>query len=198
MLTRLLLTVMIAGFVLMLQPGCGGGAKAPVAAKPDTAVQTGAICDTTLDTTAVAGVTDQPDTLKPEPAKKVEAKAQKPKPESKKVTEKPKELPKMWDFGSTTCLPCKTMKEVLDPMMAGYKGKVDIRIINVYEETELTKQFRIVTIPTQVFIDVDGKELFRHIGVYPRDSIEACFKKFSFPVIPSTAPPVQTPVTDGT
>jgi len=198
MLRRLLLTVMMAGFVLMLQPGCGGGAQAPIAAKPDTAVQTGAICDTTLDTTAAAGIAVQPDTLKPEPAKKVESKAQKPKPEPEKVAEKPKKLPKMWDFGSTTCLPCKTMKEVLDPMMADYKGKVDIRIINVYEETELTKQVRIVTIPTQVFIDADGKELFRHIGVYPRDSIETFFEKFSFPVIPSTAPPTQTPASGGT
>jgi len=183
MVKRLLLTAMVAGFVLMLQPGCGGGAQAPVAAKPDTAVQTGAICDTTLDTTAAAGIAVQPDTLKPEAGR---------------VAEKTKELPKMWDFGSTTCLPCKTMKEVLDPMMADYEGKVDIRIINVYEETELTKQFRIVTIPTQVFIDADGKELFRHIGVYPRDSIETCFRKFSFPVVPSTAPPTQTPATGGT
>jgi hypothetical protein len=62
----------------------------------------------------------------------------------------------------------------------------------------LTKQFRIVTIPTQVFIDADGKELFRHIGVYPRDSIETCFEKLSFPVIPSTATPTQTPATGGT
>ena len=197
-LRRMLLTVMIDGFALMLQPGCGGRAQAPVAVKPDTAVQTGAICDTTLDTTAAAGVAAQPGTLKPEPAKNVESRAQKPKPEPEKVVEKPKDLPKMWDFGSTTCLPCKTMKEILDPMMADYKGKVDVRIINVYEETELTKQFRISVIPTQVFIDAAGKELYRHVGVYPRDSIETCFKKFSFPVVLSTAPPTQTPATGGT
>ena len=181
-LRRLLLTVMVAGFVLMLQPGCGGGAKAPVAAKLDTAVQTGAICDTTLDTTAVADAVVKPDTQKPEPVKKVEPAPQKPKPEPEKVAEKPRELPKMWDFGSEKCIPCKTMLEILTPMMADYRGKVDIRIINVYEETELTKQFRIVTIPTQVFIDAQGKELFRHIGVYPRDSIEAKFREFGMPI----------------
>jgi thiol-disulfide isomerase/thioredoxin len=169
MLKRLLLTAMVTGLVLMLQPGCGGGAKAPIAAKPDTTVQTGAICDTTLDTTAVASAVVAPDTQKPEPVKKVE-----PEPE------KPKELPKMWDFGSEKCIPCKTMKEILDPMMVEYKGKVDVRIINVYEDKERTQQFRIVTIPTQVFIDGDGKELFRHIGVYPRDSIEARFKQYGF------------------
>ena len=184
MLKRLLLTVMVAGLVLMLVPGCGGGAKTPVTAKPDTAVQTGAICDTTLTpdstSTARAGGAAQPDTQKPEPAKKVEPEPQKPKPEPEKVTEKPKELPKMWDFGSEKCIPCKTMKEILDPMMVDYKGKVDIRIISVYEDKERTQQFRIVTIPTQVFIDAEGKELYRHIGVYPRDSIEARFKQYGF------------------
>ncbi len=180
MLRRLLLTVMVAGFALMLAPGCGGGAKAPAAAKPDTAVQTGAICDTTLDTSVAANNPAQPDTQKPEPVKKVEPEPQKPKPEPEKVAEKPKELPRMWDFGSENCMPCKTMKQILDPMMADYKGKVDVRIINVYEDRERTQQFRIVTIPTQVFIDAGGKELFRHIGVYPRDSIVAKFKEFGW------------------
>ena len=198
MLRRLPMTVMIAGFVLMLQTNCGSRAQAPVAAKPDTAAQTGAICDTTPDTTAGAGIAVQPDTLRPAPAKKVESESPKPRPEPAKVAEKPAGLPKMWDFGSTTCLPCKTMKEILDPMITDYKEKVDVRIIDVYKEKDLTRQFRIVTIPTQVFIDAAGKELYRHIGVYPRDSIETCFKKFSFPVVPSTAPPTQTPATGGT
>jgi len=180
MLKRLLLTVMVAGFVLMVQPGCGGGAKAPVAAKPDTAVQTGAICDTTLDTTAAAGVAAQPDTQKPTPAKKTEPDPPKPNAEPEKVAEKPKKLPKMWDFGATTCLPCKTMKEILDPMMVDYKGKVDIRIVIVREEEVLARQARIQIIPTQIFYDPDGKELFRHVGVYPRDSIVGKFKEFGW------------------
>jgi thioredoxin 1 len=186
MLRRLLLTVTMTGFVLMLQPGCGSGAKPPVAAKPDTAVQAGAICDTTLDTTAAAGSAVQPDAQKPEPVRKVEPEPQKPKPEPEKVAEKPKELPKMWDFGSEKCIPCKTMLEILTPMMADYQGKVDVRIINVYEDKERTQQFHIVTIPTQVFIDAEGKELFRHVGVFSRDSIEARFREFGFPVVSGT------------
>jgi thioredoxin 1 len=180
MLRRLLLTVMIAGFVLMLSPGCGGGAKTPVAATPDTTVQTGAICDTTLDTTAAASAAVAPDTPKPEPVKKVGPEPQKPKPEPEKVAEKPKALPRMWDYGSENCIPCKTMKQILDPMMIDYKGKVDIRIILVNDEKELTRQARIQIIPTQIFYAPDGKELFRHVGVYPRDSIVAKFKEYGW------------------
>jgi len=179
MLRQLLLTVMMAGFVLMLAPGCGGGAKTPTAVKPDTTVQTGAVCDTTLDTTAT-GSAAQPDTQKPVPAKKVEPEPQKPKPEPEKLAEKPKILPRMWDYGSENCIPCKTMKQILDPMMAEYKGKVDIRIVLVNEERELTQQARIQVIPTQIFYDPAGKELFRHIGVYPRDSIVGKFREFGW------------------
>jgi thioredoxin 1 len=180
MLRRLLLNVMVAGFVLVLQPGCGGGAKAPVAAKPDTGVQTGAICDTTLtpDSTSTAATAVPADT------------APKSKPATPdnpvQVADRPKELPKMWDFGSEKCIPCKEMLRILTPMMTDYQGKVDVRIINVYEDKERTQQYRIVTIPTQVFIDASGKELFRHIGVFPRDSIEAKFREFGFPVVSGT------------
>jgi thioredoxin 1 len=180
MLKRLLLTVMVAGFALMLQPGCGGGAKAPIAANPDTAVQTGAICDTTLDTTAVAGAAVATDTQKPEPARKVEPEPQKPKPEPEKVAEKPKTLPRMWDYGSTNCLPCMEMEKILTPLTAEYAGKVDVRIINVYENREQTQQARIQVIPTQIFYAPDGKELYRHVGVYPRDSIVAKFREFGW------------------
>ena len=176
---RLLLTVMVAGFALMLQPGCGGGAESPTAVKPDTTVLAGAACDTTLDTTATVSAA-QPDTQKPVPVKRTEPEPQKPKPETEKVAEKPKALPRMWDYGSENCIPCKTMKGILDPMMAEYKDKVDIRIILVNDEKELTRQARIQIIPTQIFFDPSGKELYRHVGVYPRDSIVAKFKEFGW------------------
>jgi thioredoxin 1 len=174
MAKRLLLFVLMAAWTMTYAPGCGGGTKPAAPAKSDTTAQTGAVCDTTItpdSTTSTAADSAKQHTV---------AKTNTTPVKSAPVAEKPRELPKMWDFGSENCIPCKTMKGILDPMMVEYKGKVDIRIINVYEDKERTQQFRIVTIPTQVFIDADGKELFRHIGVYPRDSIEARFKQYGF------------------
>jgi thioredoxin 1 len=121
------------------------------------------------ESTAVAAAADSP------PAEPKQEPAPKPEPEPE-----PKALPRMWDFGSTNCLPCVEMEKVLTPMVADYAGKVDIRIINVYEEQELARHARIQVIPTQIFYDPDGEELFRHIGVYPRDSIVARFKEFGW------------------
>ncbi|MFO7650635.1 MAG: thioredoxin family protein [bacterium] len=172
MTIRLLLATSLAVAVMLVVPGCGGAPKPPAPAPADTTAETGAICDTTLDTTAA---------VEPTPVETAATAAAKPaEPVAEKPVERPKELPKMWDFGSENCIPCKEMLHILTPMMAEYKGRVDIRIINVYEDRERTQQFRIVTIPTQVFISPEGKELYRHIGVYPADSIVARFREFGW------------------
>jgi|WetSurMetagenome_2_1015567.scaffolds.fasta_scaffold51543_4 thiol-disulfide isomerase/thioredoxin len=192
-LLRFTLAVLVATALL----GCGGHNPTSTA-KADTTLEaicanctgsdsSGATCETVLDTSTTAKVA-LPEIAKPELVEKAETRPQKPEPN--KIVERPRELPKMWDFGSEKCIPCKTMLEILTPMMASYKGKVDIRIINVYEEKELAKQFRISVIPTQVFIDAEGKELFRHIGVYPRDSIEAKFREFAMPIVTGAVMPV--------
>jgi len=189
----------MAAVLLSAIVGCGAPKPAATAKADTTAAccdsgtctscsgsdSTGAVCDTVLDTTAAAGTPAAPAPVKPE---------SRPKP----VAEKTKELPRMWDFGSEQCNPCKTMMAILTPMMKDYDGKVDIRIIDVYKEKELTKQFKIVSIPTQVFIDAAGKELYRHIGVYPRESIEDCFKKFDFPIVAGSSTPTQPPATGST
>jgi len=65
-------------------------------------------------------------------------------------------------------------------MMKEFAGKVDVRIVNVYSEPALAKEHRIQIIPTQVFMDTLGKEVFRHIGVLTRDSILLKFQEYGF------------------
>ena len=69
---------------------------------------------------------------------------------------------------------------ILNPMMKEFAGKVDVRIVNVYQEQALASQYRIQIIPTQVFMDTTGKELYRHVGAIPRDSILLKFREFGF------------------
>lgn len=180
MARRLLLLVLITAWTLTYAPGCGGGTKSDTEAaspKPDTGlVAQSEICETlpAPDSTPgeAAGLAPTKTETKPE-AKPV------PKPEPEPPA-KPKVLPRMWDYGSENCIPCKTMKGILDPMIVDYRDKVDIRIINVYEEKELAQQARIQIIPTQIFYNPDGKELYRHVGVYTRDSIVGKFKELGW------------------
>ena len=89
-------------------------------------------------------------------------------------------LPVLMELGSDTCTPCKMMKPVLDEIAHEYEGIVEVQIIDVYERRDLANKYRIYTIPTQIFIDKDGKELGRHEGYFPKSEIVAKMKQFGW------------------
>jgi thioredoxin 1 len=171
--------------LLALLPGCPDNPEPTgrASAADTTPAAQNEICET-LPATESSAVAVAPDSsqAKPEPEPRPEAvPALKPQPEPEpEPPSKPEALPRMWDYGSEKCIPCKEMEKILTPMIDEYAGRVDIRIVNVYEEQEAAKQAGIQIIPTQVFYDTDGKELFRHVGAYPRDSIVARFKEYGW------------------
>ena len=93
----------------------------------------------------------------------------------KEIAQSP--LPKLLDFGAGTCIPCKKMAPILKDLSEEYKGRVDIKIIEVYQEREMTQANRIRLIPTQIFFDSKNKEVFRHEGFMDKDQIKKVFDK---------------------
>jgi thioredoxin 1 len=85
--------------------------------------------------------------------------------------------PTLAEFGSSTCIPCKQMKPILEKLSAEYEGKMNVVIVEVYEQRELTQQYGIIAIPTQMVFDSSGKEIKRHMGLWPREEIVAQLKK---------------------
>ena len=86
-------------------------------------------------------------------------------------------LPTMVDFGAGTCIPCIQMKPIIAELQVEYKNKANILLIDVNEQARLTRNYKILLIPTQIFYDTDGKETNRHIGFFPKDSILINLKK---------------------
>jgi thioredoxin 1 len=93
----------------------------------------------------------------------------------KEIAQSP--LPKLLDFGAGTCIPCKKMAPILKELSEEYKGRVDIKIIEVYQEREMTQANRIRLIPTQVFYDSKNKEVFRHEGFMDKEQIKKVLEK---------------------
>lgn len=75
-----------------------------------------------------------------------------------------KPLPTLLDFGAGQCANCKLMDVVLDKLATEYAEKIRVRSVNVHDQEALTEQYGVRMIPTQVFLDADGNELFRHEG----------------------------------
>ena len=95
---------------------------------------------------------------------------------TKITVETSKPLPKLIDLGSKTCIPCKKMAPILDSLREEYKARGEVIFTDTKENRKAAAEFKIAFIPTQVFIDTTGKEVFRHVGFYPADSIVMQFK----------------------
>jgi thioredoxin 1 len=78
------------------------------------------------------------------------------------------------ELGSVTCIPCKAMQ----PIMKAVENKYDTQIrvvfydVRTQEQAHYGQQYRIRLIPTQVFLDANGKELMRHEGFFPEKEID--------------------------
>jgi len=86
-------------------------------------------------------------------------------------------LPKLLEFGSNKCIPCKKMAPILQELTKEYESRVVIQIIEVYKEHGLTQANRIQRIPTQIFFDTKNREVYRHIGFMDKEQIKKVFEK---------------------
>jgi thioredoxin 1 len=87
-------------------------------------------------------------------------------------------LPRMVDLGAGKCIPCKMMKPILDELRQAYKERFEVVFIDVWEKPDEAKKYKISIIPTQIFYDATGKELFRHEGFFSKEDILGKWKKF--------------------
>jgi len=85
--------------------------------------------------------------------------------------------PLLVDFGANNCVPCRQMRPILKELNKEYAGKADILVIDVYKYQSLAKDYKVSLIPTLVFFDAKGKEVFRQMGAMEKDKIIAKLKE---------------------
>jgi thioredoxin 1 len=78
------------------------------------------------------------------------------------------------ELGSLNCIPCKMMQPIIKEIEEEYKETVKVEFYDVQssEGRPYAEKYKIRMIPTQVFLDKDGKEYYRHVGFFPKDEIE--------------------------
>ncbi len=101
-----------------------------------------------------------------------------PHPAAAAPAEKP--LPALLELGSVNCVPCKMMAPILDELRETFDGQLEVDFIDVWKNEEAGRQYGIRSIPTQIFFDADGNEIFRHEGFYPREDIVAKWKELGY------------------
>jgi len=99
-----------------------------------------------------------------------------------RADEEKKPLPKLIDLGATKCIPCKKMAPILEKLKKELKGKADVVFIDVWKNPAEGRKHNVQLIPTQIFFDASGREVFRHVGFFSREDILAQLKKMGVDV----------------
>lgn len=88
--------------------------------------------------------------------------------------------PALYDFGRGMCIPCKEMEKVLTSIHSEYGDQVEVRLVMLEKNEALFKQYKIMLVPTQVFLDATGKEVDRHMGAWSKDEVVKKLKELKF------------------
>lgn len=84
-------------------------------------------------------------------------------------------LPRLVDLGRGTCIPCKKMAPILEELKKEYQDRATVEVIDLRDDPGAAREYGIRLIPTQIFFDAAGKEVWRHEGFLSRDAIIAKF-----------------------
>ena len=81
------------------------------------------------------------------------------------------------EFGSVGCHSCRQMEDVMETIKQEYGSLVNVVFINVSpkKNRDFVDYFGIATIPTQVLLDKNGKEFFRHSGFLSTEDLSKHF-----------------------
>lgn len=89
------------------------------------------------------------------------------------------------ELGSVNCIPCKKMQPVMKAIEEKYGEQISVVFYDVWKEEQkkYAGQYKIKLIPTQVFLDKNGKEFFRHEGFFAESEIDKILTKRGLKVI---------------
>jgi len=83
------------------------------------------------------------------------------------------------ELGSVKCIPCRKMQPVMKAIEDKYDDQIKVIFYDVWksDQRKYAEEYDIRLIPTQVFLDKDGKEIFRHEGFFPEAEIDKFLQK---------------------
>lgn len=90
------------------------------------------------------------------------------------------EVPAIIDFYADWCGPCKMVAPILEELSEDYKGKLKIYKVDTETETELSAVFRIRSIPSILFIPMEGKPMMQ-TGALPKTALKNVIKEELLP-----------------
>jgi thiol-disulfide isomerase/thioredoxin len=92
----------------------------------------------------------------------------------------PNTLPELLEFDRKYCPVCRASELVILSVKNRYPGQFVVRKLYIDEDENLFRRYRVVFVPTQVFIDPAGNELYRHEGVFKEEELIRKLRELRF------------------
>ena len=89
------------------------------------------------------------------------------------------------ELGSVKCVPCIQMQPIMKSVEQKYGEQIKVIFYDVWtdEGHEYAEIYKIQLIPTQVFLDENEKEIFRHVGFFPEAEIDKFLQEQGLTII---------------
>lgn len=81
------------------------------------------------------------------------------------------DLPRLVDVGRGKCIPCKMMAPIFEELKREYDGRLEVVYVDLDKDRSAGSGYKIRVIPTRIFHDTSGKEVFRHEGFFAKEDI---------------------------
>ena len=82
------------------------------------------------------------------------------------------------ELGAESCVPCRMMKPIMQDIAAEYPGVVEVIFHDLYRDREIGQRWNVRVMPTQIFLDSEGREFFRHEGFYPKEELKGMLDNY--------------------
>ncbi len=88
--------------------------------------------------------------------------------------------PAIIEFARPACPVCRAMEKILLDIKARYRDRLEIHFAYIEPDEYLFKKFGITIVPTQVFLDAAGREVYRHEGLFPEEELTRKLRELQF------------------
>ena len=123
-----------------------------------------------------------------EPSAAEQSPAETPKPATADPTgaNPTRSIPRLVDLGADKCIPCKMMAPILEELRTEYAGSLQVDVYDVWRDRDVGRRYGIRVIPTQIFYDASGEELWRHEGFLSKEDILTKWKELGVELSPGS------------
>jgi len=88
--------------------------------------------------------------------------------------------PTILAFGMAHCYSCLAMSKLFSEVLKQYPHYQIFSIDSQKERIISRDKYKLKEMPTQIFFDPQGKEIFRHTGAYKKAVLDIILKKYGF------------------